>query len=195
MQKQKKQFLILCIVLIAFVAVFFIMKAVTKQQEEKEAAQAEAEKITALTLNTEEITEFTYQYEDTSLTFVKEEDTWYYQEDKTIPISQTMIETMLSNVAEITAEQQITATDDISQYGMDTPLSVIALQMGETTVTITVGMQNTITSQYYMMVSNDDTVYLTDSTVYSAFQKSVEDLTEVEEDSETEDATEGEIEE
>lgn len=192
MQKQKKQFLILCIVLIAFVAVFFIMKAVTKHQEEKEAAQAEAEKITALTLNTEEITEFTYQYEGTSITFVKEEDTWYYQEDKTISISQTMIETMLSNVAKITAQQQITTTDDISQYGMDAPLSVIELQMGETTVTITVGMQNTITSQYYMMVSNDDTVYLTDSTVYSAFQKSVEDLTEVEEEETTEEDSETE---
>lgn len=186
MQKQKKQFLILCIILIAFVAVFFIMKAVTKHQEEKEAAQAEAEKITVLSLNTEEITEFTYQYEGTSLTFVKEEDTWYYQEDKTISISQTMIETMLSKVAEITAEQQITTTDDISQYGMDAPLNVIEIQMGETIVTITVGTQNTITSQYYMMVSNDDTVYLTDSTVYSAFQKSVEDLTEVEEEETTE---------
>lgn len=185
MQKQKKQFVILCVVLVAFVAVFFGLKALTKHQEEKEAEKEEAEKITVAALNTEDISEFSYQYEGTTIIFVKEEDVWYYKEDKSIPITQTMIETMLSNMEKIVAEQKIADPEDISQYGLEEPSNVIELQVGESTFTVTIGMQNEFTSQYYMMVSDDDNVYLTDSSIYNGFKKSVEDLTEETEEEDT----------
>ena len=184
MNKQKKQFIILCVVLVAFIAVFFGLKAFTKYQEEKEAEKTEAEKITALTLEIDKTTEFSYEYGGVTITFVKEEDTWYYKDDTSISIVQSSIETMLSKVEEIIAEQQITDPEDISQYGFDEPQNVITLRVGEETVTVTIGMVNEITSQYYMMISGDDSVYLTDSTVYDGFQKSVADVTEEEEEEE-----------
>lgn len=182
MQKQKKQFVILCVVLVVFVGLFFGIKAWQNHKEEQEAAAQEAERITAASLDVDEISEFSYQYEGTEITFVKEEDTWYDQEDKSITITQNMISTMLSNLSEITAEQQITSPEDTDQYGFDAPSNVIQLKMGDSTFTVTIGMQNEITGQYYLMVSDDDTVYLVDSTIPYAFQKSVEDLTEEEEE-------------
>lgn len=190
MDKQKKQFIVLCVILVAFAAVFFGLKEFAKYQEEKEAEKEEAAKITALTLEADEITEFSYQYKGETITFVKEEDTWYYKDDTSISIIQSSIETMLSKVEKIIAEQQIADPEDISQYGFDEPQNVISLQMGDDTITVTIGMENEITSQYYMMISGDDSVYLTDSTVYSGFQKSVEDVTEEEEEEETDTADE-----
>lgn len=38
-------------------------------------------------------------------------------------------------------------------------------------------MQNEITNQYYIMDNNSDTIYIVDSSMSTAFSKSVEDMT------------------
>ena len=182
MRKQQKQFIILCVVLIAFIAIFLGLKEYTKHREEIEAAGQEEETVNVTTISIDEITEFSYQYESDTISFVKEEDVWYYKDDRSISIYQSMIETMLSKLEKITAEGRITESEDISEYGFGDPLNVIELNLGDTVYTVTIGMKNDITGQYYLMVSDDDTIYLTDSTIYNGFQKSVEDLTEEEDE-------------
>ncbi len=179
MRKQKKQFILLFVVLMVFCGAFFGLRAFNQQQKEQEDAEKQAEKITVVSLKADEITEFSYQKDEKEVSFVKEEGTWYDQNDRTIPIVQTMISTMLSNVEKVTADQEIADVQDVSEYGFDQPENVIRLKMADGKEhTITIGMYNSMTSQYYMMVDEDTRVYLTDGTVYSAFQKSVEDLTE-----------------
>lgn len=178
MKKQKRQFIILCVVLVAFCGTFFGLKAFNKHQEEKEAQKEEDEKITVTGMSADKVTEFSYQNSGEEITFVKEDDTWYYQADKSVSIKQTSITSMLSNVGTITAGQKLEAPEDISEYGFDEPQNVIRLKGTDQELTITIGMYNSMTSQYYLMVSGDDSVYLVDSTIYTAFQKSVEDVTE-----------------
>lgn len=178
MKKQKRQFIILCVVLVAFCGTFFGLKAFNKHQEEKEAQKEEDEKIKLTGMSADKITEFSYRNNSEEITFVKEDDTWYYQADKSVSIKQTSITSMLSNVGTITAGQKLEAPENISEYGFDEPQNVIRLKGTDQELTITIGMYNSMTSQYYLMVSGDDSVYLVDSTIYTAFQKSVADVTE-----------------
>ena len=191
MKKQKRQFIILCAVLVAFCGAFFGLKAFNKHQEEKEAQEEEDQKISLDGMSAETITEFSYKKSGEEITFVKEDDTWYYQADKAVNIAQTSISTMLSNVKTITADQKIEKPEDISEYGFDEPQNVIRLKGTDQELTITVGMYNSMTSQYYLMLSGDDNVYLVGSTVHNAFNKSVEDVTEEEEET-TDDESTGE---
>lgn len=191
MKKQQKQFIILCIVLVAFCGVFFGLKAYNSHQEKKAEEEEEASKITLDVADSDEVTELSYLYDGETLTFVKEDDAWYYAADPSISINQTSITGMISNAASITADQKIESPEDTSEYGFDDPQNVIMLKTDSGTVTVTIGIYNSMTSQYYLMVSGDDNVYLADSTVYSAFQKSVEDVTEEEEETEeSDDSTE-----
>lgn len=175
---QKKQFAALLILVVVFVAVFFGLKAYRSHQEKQEEAKKEAEAIPVASLETEGITGFSYLWEGQELSFEKEGDTWYYSGDKGISLVQTMITTMLGNLSEVTAAQQITAPEDIKEYGFDEPSNVITVRLGQEETVFTIGIQNAITGQYYLMASGDETVYLVDSQLPSAFGRSLEELTE-----------------
>lgn len=182
MGAQKKQLIGLVVVLVVFVAAFFGLRAWQDHQKEQEEAEQKAEIITAVSLDVDRITGFSYLLEGQELSFEKVEDTWQYSGDTSVPLIQTMITTMLGSLSEVTAAQQITAPENTDEYGFADPLNVIKVQFGEEEMTFTIGMYNSITSQYYLMVSGDQNVYLVDGQISSAFTKSVEDLMEKEEE-------------
>ena len=136
-------------------------------------------------MNVEDVNAFSYIYENETLEFVKEDDTWYYSKDKTLNLDQDAITTMLTAVTSLTAESELTDYEDLSEYGFDTPSNTITLTTADGTTSINVGTQNSILSQYYIMVDNADMLYLVDSTISTTFQKGVADLV-AEEDTETE---------
>lgn len=184
MKRQKKQLMILGILLLFCCILFLGLSFYQKQQKEKQEEQAEAEKIKIASLSPEEVIAFSYEYQGESLSFVKKDGVWYSQEDETIAIAQAAITGMLSQFETVIASQQITAPKDTAQYGFDAPKNVIRLKFEGEEMTFSIGMQNPVTSQYYLMVSGDENVYLTDGGMFTAFQKSMEDLKEPEEEPE-----------
>ncbi len=191
MKKQKKQFIILGILLLVCCGLFLGLKFYQEKQQEQQQAQEEAEKITVASLSVEEIQEFSYECQGETLSFVKKDGVWYSQADETIAIAQAGITGMLSHFEKVEASQQINAPKDTAQYGFDAPQNVIRLKFNDQELTFTIGMQNQVTSQYYLMVSGDENVYLTDGGMFVAFQRSLEDLKETEPEAEsTEDSSE-----
>lgn len=189
MKRQKKQFLILVILLILCVAAYVGIRIYNQKQSEKEEAKEAAEKITLTDLKSDDITAFSYQYEDQTLEFVKEEDTWYYNKDKTIPIDSSKITSMLSGILSVEATDKITDYDSLSDYGLDNPSNTITVTTADGTTTLKVGSENTMLSEYYLMKDEDQTVYLSSTSVGTSFAKSVEDLTkELDTETETEPA-------
>ena len=185
MKRQKKQFLILVILFIHCVAAYVGIRIYNQKQSENEEAKEAAEKITLTDLKSDDITAFSYQYEDQTLEFVKEEDTWYYNKDKTIPIDLSKITSMLSGILSVEATDKITDYDSLSDYGLDNPSNTITVTTADGTTTLKVGSENTMLSEYYLMKDEDQTVYLSSTSVGTSFAKSVEDLTK-EPDTETE---------
>lgn len=189
MDGQKKQFIGICILVVLCAAAYFGLKTYNEKAAEKEQQEAEDKKVEAVSIDKEKVKSFSYQVDGNTLTFEKEEDTWYDKDDHSINIDQDAISTMLDAVAEVTAEEKLENVEDTSEYGFDSPTNVLTFEMEDGTRTITIGMQNEITSEYYIMDNNSDAIYVVTTNLSATFSKSVEDVTAKEEEETTEAGT------
>lgn len=193
MDGQKKQFIGICILVVLCVAAYFGLKTYNEKAAEKEQQAAEDKKIEAVSIDKEKVKAFSYQVNGNTITFEKEGDTWYYKDDHSINIDQDAISTMLNATVEVTAEQKLENVEDTGEYGFDSPTNVLTFEMEDGTRTITIGMQNEITSEYYIMDNNSNAIYVVQTNLNTMFSKSVEDVTAEEEEEESaEDGTAGE---
>lgn len=176
MKKQQKQFLILLVVLVALVAGLFGLKQYNQTQS-KQPIEQEAV-ITVVAFSSEDIVRFSYDYEGTTYSFVKEEGTWYYAEDKPISLIQTSIADMIAGVALLTAELAIENVTDMTQYGLTEPQRTLRLETEAESVTLLVGDYNSMSDVYYLSKAGDTTVYAVSPAVMEAFERSLEDVTD-----------------
>ena len=177
MKKQKKQLIALCILLLICCVAWVGLTMWNKSQEQKKQEEEEASKVTVTDVNTEDVNAFSYQYNNETLSFVKEDDTWYYEADKSISLDQDTMETLIATTAQLTAEQEIKDYEDLSEYGLETPSNTITLTTGDGTTTLLIGNKNDMLSQYYVKTDQSDSIYLAGSAVYTTYQKGIADLT------------------
>lgn len=168
------------------VAAYVALKRYQEKVQEEERNQAESEKITAIEIDSSTVTSFSYQMDGTELVFEKESDTWYYQPDHSIPIDQDAVTAMLSVVKKVTASEELKDVENQAEYGLDQPSNVLKFYTEDGEETVTLGMKNEITGQYYLTGSKSDSIYLTDTDVSSSFGKTIEELTAQEESVEKE---------
>lgn len=177
MKKQKKQLIALCILLLICIVAWVGLTKWNKSQEQKKQEEEESSKVTVTYVNTEDVNAFSYQYNNETLSFVKEDDTWYYEADKSISLDQDTMETLIATTAQLTAEQEIKDYEDLSEYGLETPSNTITLTTGDGTTTLLIGNKNDMLSQYYVKTDQSDSIYLAGSAVYTTYQKGIADLT------------------
>ena len=188
MKKQKLHFGILLVVCMLCAAAWFLVRYLDLPESEEE----EAVEVTVTDFNAEDVTALSTGGEY-PLNFVKEDGTWYNAEDRSASIQQSMVENLLTYITHITSETAIEEPDDLSQYGLDEPsMTITATLENGTSVILHIGESNSITGDYYLQVSGDDTVYTVSSSLVSTFEKTPEDF--VEEETETEAETEAETE-
>lgn len=177
MKKQEKQLIALCILLLICIVAWVGLTKWNKSQEQKKQEEEEASKVTVTDVNTEDVNAFSYQYNNETLSFVKEDGTWYYEADKSISLDQDTMETLVATAAQLTAEQEIKDYEDLSEYGLETPLNTITLTTGDGTTTLLIGNKNDMLSQYYVKTDQSDSIYLAGSAVYTTYQKGIAELT------------------
>ena len=177
MKKQKKQLIALCILLLICIVAWVGLTKWNKSQEQKKQEEEEASKVMVTDITTEDINAFSYQYNNETLSFVKEDGTWYYEADKSISLDQDTMETLVATAAQLTAEQEIKDYEDLSEYGLDTPLNTITLTTGDGTTTLLIGNKNDMLNQYYVKTDQSDSIYLAGSAVYTTYQKGIAELT------------------
>lgn len=195
MQKQKKQFIVVFVVLLLCVAGYVALTQYNKAQEKKEQEKEAAETITLTDWKTKDITAFSYPLEGKTLSFTKDADgNWTYDEDTSIPLDQDKIDTLLENITNLTAAEMLDNPEDLSEYGITDESSTMTFTREDGTTTFTLGAQNEINSQYYLQMSGDEHVYLIEESLETIFSDTVEDLTKEEEttddSSDTSEATE-----
>ena len=177
MKKQEKQLIALCILLLICIVAWVGLTKWNKSQEQKKQEEEEVSKVMVTDITTEDINAFSYQYNNETLSFVKEDGTWYYEADKSISLDQDTMETLVATAAQLTAEQKIKDYEDLSEYGLDTPSNTITLTTGDGTTTLLIGNKNDMLSQYYVKTDQSDSIYLAGSAVYTTYQKGIADLT------------------
>lgn len=186
MKRQKKQFVIILIVLAVVLVATFGMKTYNKNQEEKKTAEEEASIIYITKADPDDITAFSYQVDKTTYSFTKDGENWIYDGDSSLDMDEDEIETMLESLEALTATDEITYKE-LSDYGLDEPSDVISYTTDSGNVTISVGNKNDMLASYYVMTEEDGKVYLTETSLADVFSKTPEELTASEDTESVED--------
>lgn len=81
--------------------------------------------------------------------------------DADFPVDQDTVNTAVGGIASLSAAQEISDVEDLSEYDLDSPQNEIKLTTDDGDTVLQIGMENESTSQYYVKKSDDDkNVYL-----------------------------------
>lgn len=189
MKQQKKQLIIMIVLICLMGAAYFGFRQYNKIQENKPAEEIVTIPIVSLTSS--ETTYFKYIIEEETCEFEKIDGTWYAVSDHSLNLTQSLITAMLGSVTPLNAVQEIATADTDNVYGFDNPILRVTVGDGTTNYDILFGDYNSLTDTYYAKRADSDTVYSVYKSKVTVFCYSMNDLIEVEEE-ESEEATEAE---
>lgn len=183
MGKKGKKLLIISLILLLLLAVYGIAMAVmNKDKKEDEDNQG----IAVSQVGTENITSFSYSCEDTEnefLTLYKENDIWYYKQDKDFPVNQDFVTAMAKSAADVSASRKLEGdVQELSAYGLDNPTVTVHLNLKDgSEKTFYIGAYNESAESYYLRIEGDSSVYLIDGSLKLNFTMGLYDLAQMEE--------------
>lgn len=177
MKKQFKQLMVLLLVLVLVVAGYFGVQKYNEVQAEK--AQEETRTV-LFDVNKDDVISLSYDYKDVVYSFEKKDGAWFYTEDPSIELNESLIYAMLNQVTPLLVEQEITGVTDMSQYGLDNPSRRVEFSTATGTYVFEAGNMNKLTSLYYIRVPGESTVYAVKALVVNIFTKSIDDVKIVE---------------
>lgn len=146
-------------------------------QEAKEAEE-EDKSVDLISLKADEVTAVSFKADDTDVEFDRKDDSWTEKSDADFPVNQDTVDDAVKGVASLTADQEISDVEDLSQYELDDPQNTITLTTADGDTTLQVGMESS-NNQYYVKKEDDDkNVYLVSSTSLEPFMGGLYDFAE-----------------
>ncbi|MBU5482180.1 DUF4340 domain-containing protein [Blautia sp. MSJ-19] len=146
-------------------------------QEEKETEESDTS-VDLVSLEADDITAVSFTADQDNVEFDKKDDTWTEKLDADFPVNQDTVDSAVRGVASLTADQEISDVEDLSEYDLDTPQNTITLTTADGDTTLEVGMESS-NSQYYVKTADDDkNVYLVSSTSIEPFMGTLYDFAE-----------------
>lgn len=134
MKRAKKLYILLGVLAAACLATVIAL-GVEEYKEQIRTSDA-----VILEIPPEEVTALSWEYEETSLGFHKEEDTWLYDQDAAFPVDPEKIEGFLERFEAFGVTFVIEDVEDYGQYGLEEPLFTTQITAGDTEYTITLGV-------------------------------------------------------
>ena len=216
MNKQKRTFVILAIVLVACLAGYLGLLNYNKYKSDDDS-ESESDSVEALSLDSSDVKSLSFLIDGQEYTFsrIKSEDTsddtestesektdtesetnsdenstddeqWVCDNDTSLKINTSKVTSLLGNATSITASKKFDSDADTSDFGLDEPQNVVKLSTADETYTITIGEKNAMLGEYYIKVNDD--VYLSNNTILGTIPDSIDDMvaTEDRESTETE---------
>lgn len=194
MKRQKKQLLALALVLLALVLAGVGIYAYQKHQEKQEEEENEAS-VEVYRTDAGDISEIFFEADgNQTLHLMKQEDAWVAPENAETEIDQDAVSTTVEDLCDVKASR-VLENKDASEYGFDNPLGQLKLVADGQEILFTIGMQNDLTGEYYLVKDNDTSrVYVVDDSLYTLAQKTTEDyaVIESEEEDDTDTSSESE---
>ena len=170
MKRAKKLYILLGVLVLCCAATFIL----TRMEEEKEQIKASGE--TILSLDPSQVTSLSWEYDEESLAFHKE-DTWLWDDDDAFPVSEDKINQLLGAFENLGAAFTIEEVEDYGQYGLEEPTCTIDIQAGEDSYKIELGDFSQMDSQRYLSLG-DGNVYLVTSDPMELYEVTIEDMIE-----------------
>ena len=180
---RSKRLSVLLLVLVIFCV---LTLGVSKYEERKEKIKNSDEII--MELNSEDVTELSWEYESKTFAFHKYEN-WLYDEDEHFPVNEEKIDQLLKNFQSFGVSFVIEDAEDISQYGLSDPLCTIHIGMGEENYEILLGNYSEMDEERYVSIG-DGNVYLVQDDPLDSFDIELSDMIRQNEIPEMESVTE-----
>ena len=147
--------------------------------QEKKESEEEDTSVELTNLSTDNITSVAFTAGQDNVEFDKKDDTWSEKSDADFPVNLVTVKSAVVGVASLSAAQEISDVEDLSEYDLDSPQNEIKLTTDDGDTVLQIGMENTSTSQYYVKKSDDDkNVYLVDSSAVEPFMGTLYDFAE-----------------
>lgn len=176
MKKQRIQLVLLLAVLAVLAGGFLGLKQYNKMQAEK--PEEVDDMVMLVDISAENVIRFAYDYEGETYTFEKEDDIWYYTEDRSLDINQYRMTSMLSNVAPLQVSNVIENVTDMTQYGLKEPSRTIQYETASQSHIFYVGDYNSLADVYYICAPSGTTVYTVSAQVVNGFNYTLDELVE-----------------
>ena len=214
MNKQKRTFVILAIVLVACLAGYLGLLNYNKYKSDDDS-ESESDSVEALSLDSSDVKSLSFLIDGQEYTFsrIKSEDTsdetestesektdteteenaesstddddqWVCDNDTSLKINTSKVTSLLGNATSITASKKFDSDADTSDFGLDEPQNVVKLSTADKTYTITIGEKNAMLGEYYIKVNDD--VYLSSNTILGTIPDSIDDMVAAEDSESTE---------
>ena len=146
-------------------------------QEAKEAEE-EDKSVDLINLKADEVTAVSFKADDADVEFDRKDDSWTEKSDADFPVNQDTVDDAVKGVASLTADQEISDVEDLSQYELDDPQNTITLTTVDGDTTLQVGMESSNNQYYVKKVDDDKNVYLVASTSLEPFMGGLYDFAE-----------------
>ena len=177
--KNRKKALIIAIICLAAAAVLYLLAVKLNQKEENEDSSDDSLVISSV--DSDKITAISYEKDGKSLSFIKEDGTWYDAEDKSFPVDQDSLTTMTNALGAVSATRKLEDPEDLSEYGLDSPVLTVRYTSSDNKeAEFSVGDTNDAASGAYLKISGDDAVYLVASDFADSFNSDIYQLADME---------------
>lgn len=189
-------------VLVVCCGVYMGVKNYVSSQEEQETQNSEKENSGEIVFKAlaGDIKEISFMIEKNEVAFEKKGDIWRKKDEEAFPVNQTILEDVVSSLADIESDRVLEDAENLEQYGLDEPSNTIKIkvetskskgdseesgekdnvkEVDENETTLRIGDLNEASNQYYVSKGEDrNTVYLVDSGVIEPFSKSLYEYAE-----------------
>lgn len=146
-------------------------------QEEKETEENDTS-VDLVSLEADDITAVSFTADQNEVEFDKKDDSWTEKSDANFPVNQDTVDSAVKGVASLTADQEISDVEDMSQYDLDNPQNTITLTTADGDTSLQIGMES-LNNQYYVKKEDDDkNVYLVSSSSIEPFMGTLYDFAE-----------------
>ena len=170
--KRTKKLLILLGVLIVVCAASF---AASKLNPELSTGSGDTESSAVFTLDANSVTVLSFRYTG-SLSFERDNGTWYSDDDPDFPLDGTRIDRMVSAISSISAERTIDDPAALSEYGLSDPICQVTVSTGSGEESVlSFGNEAELGGSRYMS-TGDGKVYLVDKNIIDSFDCGLYDL-------------------
>ena len=177
--KNRKKALIIAIICLAAAAVLYLL--VVKLSQKSEEADSSDDSLVISSVDSDQITAISYEKDGKSLSFMKEDGTWYDAEDKSFPVDQDSLTTMTNALGAVSATRKLDSPEDLSEYGLDSPVLTVRYTASDgKEAEFTVGDTNDAAGGAYLKISGDDAVYLVASDFADTFNSDIYQLADME---------------
>lgn len=172
--KKKYGLIMGCFMIVALCLIYVGLGAYTDHSEAEEQERAEAEKLYMTDLTG--VKRISYDNAGTVLSFTKDGDTWKYDGDDEFPVNASRMDSLAETVKKLPAIRKLEGGDELSAYGLDTPLRRITVEAeDDAELTILIG-SGTEDGNYYAVIDGEETPWLISSALFDETSWGLEDM-------------------